>query len=118
MIGRRQDQCVLTRKKKRLSFTGCSTNRELVTVLIVINGGGTVILPMAMLPGKVYEEHWYLTTSSKDDCLEAVSERGFQMTNEPYAGLPISNGSQCYMRREHTVYSYSMVICPTRTVSL
>ncbi len=77
MIGRRQDQCVLTRNKKRLSFTGCSTNRKLVTVLIVVNGGGTVILPMARLPGKVYEEHWYLTTSSKDDCLIAVSESSF-----------------------------------------
>jgi hypothetical protein len=36
---------------------GSSTNRELVTVIEAISGGGLVIPPIVILPGKVHQEH-------------------------------------------------------------
>jgi hypothetical protein len=48
---------VLKRDVERLSYLGSYRNQVLVTVIEAVNGGGTVIPLMVILPRKAYQEH-------------------------------------------------------------
>ncbi len=77
MIRVGKDQWVLTRDLKRPSYLGSSTNCELITVIEAVSGGGQVIPPMAILPGKVHQAHWYTKTKLEDNYSIAVSDSGY-----------------------------------------
>ena len=76
-IGIRRDQCIITRDTTRQTYLDTSMNRSLVTVCETISGDGSVLPPMVILPGAIYQEYWYTTTCLPDNYLIGLSDSGY-----------------------------------------
>ena len=76
-IGMGRNQKIITKEVGQQAYIGSVSNRELVTVVEAISGGGKAIPPMVILQGKIHQECWYNRTIIECDALLAVSDSGF-----------------------------------------
>jgi hypothetical protein len=72
MIGLELDQWVLTQSSERSSYLRSSTNKDLVTVMETVSGGGRLLSPTVILSGNIYQEHEYIKTGLDNDYIIAV----------------------------------------------
>ena len=72
-----KNQWIVTRDSSREMYLGSCTNRDFVTIYEAISGDGTVLPPMVILSGVLYERQWYTATDIPDDTLIALSKTGY-----------------------------------------